>query len=187
MPAAKQAVYIEFDDAKIYALTADSASEPTYAAGIDIKNVVDMNAELVGRSATLEGDGGVDAIHTKFTHMTGTISFRSVPLDVYAIVTGGTVTQTGTTPNQTTEFSVSDGALAGYFKLAGRAAYVEGVDGVAEGMMTEVLKCKVNGNVRVISLTNEWASFDLPFAAVRTRANGKMMRTVLQETQAALS
>lgn len=187
MPAAKQAIYIEFDQAMIYGLTADVTTDPTYSAGIDIPNAVEMTADLIGKSSLLEGDASVDAIFTKFTHMTGTIKFRSVPLDVLALVTGGTTTSSGTTPAQTTEFVVSENALAKYFKLAGRAANVEGIDGIATGMKVEIFKCKANGNVRIVSLNAEWASFDLPFAAVRSRANRKIMRKVIEETQTAVS
>lgn len=187
MPAAKQAVYIEFDDAMIYELQADTSSAPTYATGIDIPNVVELTGELVGRQSLLEGDATVDAHFAKFTHLTGTLRFRSVPLDVYAIITGGTVAQSGTTPDQITEFTISENSMPKSFKIAGRAAYVEGIDGVASGMRIEIYKCKANGNVRVVSLTQEWASFDVPFLAVRARSSKKIMKKVLEETQTALT
>ncbi len=186
MPAAKQAVSIELDDAKIALLTADTTTAPTYSASVDVPNAVELNFQLQMKTATLEGDAVVDAVYSKVTHATGTIRFRAVALDLDANVLGGTVTQTGTTPNQVTTLDILGSSMAAYFKVEGRAAWVEGIDGVAAGDRLTVWKAKVTTGPTT-TRSGDFVITEYGFTAVRARSNNKLVSKILEETKTALT
>lgn len=186
MPAATRAASIDIDDAKIALLTADLSSAPTYAASVDVPNVVELNFQFQMKTALLEGDSVVDAVYSKITHATGTISFRAAALDLDANLLGGTMTQTGTTPNQITTLDILGSSLAQYFKVEGRATHVEGIDGVATGDRVTVWKAKVTTGPTT-TRSGDFVITEYGFTAVRARSNNKLVSKVLEETKTALT
>lgn len=187
MPAAKQVIAIEIDDCKISELTADTGASPTYATAIDVPNIVSMQVQPQLRSATLEGDAVVDSVYSKVTHATGSIQFRSVPMDVLGVMLGASVTQSGTTPNQTTVLAIGENAKGKFFKLQGRAVNVEGIDATAAaGLKAVVYKAKLTGTPQ-ITFNEGFADLTAEYTAVRTRSDRKLFDITVEETQTVIS
>lgn len=185
MPIAKQLVAIEIDDAKISELTADTGGAPTYAAAVDVPNVVEVSVQPQLKTATLDGDAQVTAVFSKVTHLTGSMKFKSVPMDVLTTLYGGTLTTTGTTPNQTQVLALGANAFPKYFKLQGRSAQVEGLDAAAAGLRLSVYKCKLTGNP-TFSMSGDYINLQADFTAVRTNSDQKLVDWTVEETKTAL-
>lgn len=186
MPSANQMVAIEIDDATIAKLTADTTGSPTYATTINVPNIVELTVEAVLKTATLEGDSAVTAVFSKVTHATGTIRFRSVPLDVLEVLIGATLTASGVTPNMQQLLAIAANSKPNYFKLQGRSTQTEGLDAVATGLRTVVYKAKLTGNPR-INFNGDYVMIESNFTAVRTNSDGKLIDVIGEETQTVLA
>lgn len=186
MPMAKQLTAIEIDDCKISELTADAGGAPTYATAIKVPNTVDLTVTPQLKTATNEGDAMVTGVYSKVTHVTGTVKFNSVPLDILTTLTGGTLTASGTTPNQTQILAIGAGSLPKCFKIQGRAVGVEGIDAAAAGLRVTVYKARLTGNPN-ISLNGNYVTFDCAFTAVRTMSDAKLLDITGEETKTVLA
>jgi hypothetical protein len=187
MPAAKQALLIDIDDCKIYPLSTDSSgSAPTYGAAIDIPNIVELTYNDETQSALAKGDAAVKGASLKTTHGKGKAKMTGLPLDVLQAMLGGTVTTAGTTPNQTATWSVSGGAFASYFKLAGRAAVAEGIDATASGAQIIIYKAKLASAPSITFGGSDYATLEFDFVAVQPNGTAGIRDIIIQETKAAL-
>lgn len=186
MAGAKQVIAIEIDDCKIAKMTADVSSAPTYDTAIDVPKIGELTAEIQLKTATLEGDAEVSHVYSKATHVTGSIRFRSLPLDAFQVMTGASLTASGTTPNQIQTLSLGNGAKGSYFKIVGRSAEAEGLDATATGLKVTIWKAKLTGAVRY-SLTGEYVNMESSYTAVRTNSDKKLMDIVTEETQTTIS
>lgn len=95
----------------------------------------------------LRGDDQVVAIHGQGPLIDWDLEAGGISLEAWQVLTGGTVTDGGTTPDQTKEFRKKTTDARPYFKVMGRS--VNDVDG---DTLVEVMKCKVTD-----ALEGEWA------------------------------
>lgn len=111
----------DLNDVKVYPLTADPAGgSPTYGTGVDIPGILRLNISPDVAEQKLLGDGKVLATDTKITSMAVDFEHSKVSLDAAKIMIGGTVTDTGTTPNQKTTFAHKGADVGQEFKLEGK-------------------------------------------------------------------
>lgn len=95
----------------------------------------------------LRGDDQVVAIHGQGPTVDWDLEAGGITLEAWQVLTGGTVTDSGSTPAQTKEFLKKTTDARPYFKVVGRS--VNDVDG---DTYVEVFKCKVTD-----TLEGEWA------------------------------
>lgn len=95
----------------------------------------------------LRGDDQVVAIHGQGPLIDWDLEAGGITLEAWQVLTGGTVTDAGSTPTQTKEFRKKTTDARPYFKVMGRS--VNDVDG---DTLVEVMKCKVTD-----SIEGEWA------------------------------
>lgn len=170
------------NDMMISELTADTAATLTYDTGIDIPGVTKLSLnpsyvekELRGDEALLDTYQRLDAIEFSFEHV-------KVSLDVLEVITGGTLTAAGTTPNQTQTLTIKNTNTAKYFKLQGEIAYSDFPSGDAQLIL---YKCK--GQFKIEFQTEEYAVISCSGKAIGTTKDGKIFDLVLRETTAPLS
>lgn len=121
MPIQRFTQVYGIQDAKIAPLTSDPASgSPTYGALIDVPGIKSMEISGDVEVKTLRGDNTKLASNSALTNVQVSVTHAKVSLDVLKAILGGTVTDSGTTPAQSTRWDLG-GADATFpaFKLEG--------------------------------------------------------------------
>ncbi|AEG14699.1 phage major tail protein, phi13 family [Desulfofundulus kuznetsovii DSM 6115] len=133
---------LELEDVKVFKMTADTDTAPTYDTAVDIPGITKIGIAPKVENKKLQGDSKLLDIYSKVTEVELDIEFAELSLDAMKVLVGGEVTTSGTTPNQVTTYSLKpDTATAPYFKLEGRWLYAG--DGIGDAVV-RFYKCKVS-------------------------------------------
>jgi len=115
---------MELADAKIAQMTADSGSSPTYSSSVDVQGVVKIGISPKVENKKLYGDNKLLDIWSKTTEVEVDVECAVLSLDAMKIIQGGSVTASGTSPNQKQTYSLKgNDAAPGYFKIEGQWLY----------------------------------------------------------------
>lgn len=125
-------------DVRIYPLNAAG----TRGTGVDLPVAKTFSFKETASSAELKGDDIVQGIHTFDPMIDWELEAGGISLEAYAVLTGGTVTATGTTPAQIKKFSKLTTDQRPYFDVEGQAISDSGGD-----MHCVVYHCKVSGDL----------------------------------------
>ncbi|WP_069743035.1 phage tail protein [Streptomyces sp. EN23] len=108
-------------DAKIAPLTSDPASgSPTYGDLIDVPGIKTYEISGDIEVKKLRGDNQQLATNAAISNVQVSVTHAKMSLDVLAAIVGGTVTDSGTTPAQTTSWGLTGAnATLPPFKLEG--------------------------------------------------------------------
>lgn len=128
------------DDAKISRLTADTASALTYANAKDVPGITKIGIKPVYLNKELKGDAKILDTYSKCEKITVSVSHAQISLDVLEVLTGGTNTDSGTTPNEKRTFTLKGAHLPNFFKLEGQIKYMGGPDAGGSGDSHHILK-----------------------------------------------
>lgn len=142
MPLTTETKILALKDVKISPQISDpSGGSATYGAGVDIPGVLELQFTPKFKSSELRGDGRLLDIWSQIESAEFSFQHGKVSLNALAILMGGNVTLSGSTPNQVQRYRATGADAAQYFKLEGQAVYTDVGD-------THVVlyKCKVNGD-----------------------------------------
>lgn len=118
------------NDAAVYKLTADvSGSPPTYAAKVDAPGIKALEATLETTTKQLRGDNAFLAADAILSQVTGKLTYAKQALDLWAVLTTATVTDTGSSPNTVATFVVSQTTLPANFKIEAQSKQVDYIGG----------------------------------------------------------
>lgn len=145
MALAKKTFTLGLDDCKIYPILSDTASEYTVGTGIDVPTVQSINIEFEVDEKELFGDEQVRDMYSKAKKVQWSIECGELDLDVQAALMGGTVTASGSSPNQQQRYGYTLGALNNYVQIAGKISYTDELNDVGD-LHIHILKAKVNKN-----------------------------------------
>lgn len=119
-------------DAKIAKLTADpTGGTATYATAIDLPGIKSVGLGFEINNVSLRGDNRELDSDSTLVAVTVTFSHAKMSYDALPVLIGGTVTDTGTTPNQVARFRRLGADVFSYFKF--EAATPTGGGDVATG------------------------------------------------------
>jgi hypothetical protein len=110
-------------DVKIFPLTGEVAGP-----GIDFPNARTLSYSETEDFEELRGDDGLQAIHGNGATMDWDLEGGGLPLEAVRALYGGTITETGTTPNQVKTYSKADTDARPYVKIIGQAYSDSGGD-----------------------------------------------------------
>lgn len=120
MPITDIGVLYGLNDAKISALLTDAGAAPTYATALDVPGVTNLTMAAIYNPKELPGDGGIVAVGGGILGYDVECTFAMLPLKLLAVLQGGTVAETGTTPNQKTTYAITGlSTPPGYWKIEG--------------------------------------------------------------------
>jgi len=176
------------DKCKIYPLTADPAGgTATYGAGIACTGIQSLAVDPDTLYKELFGDNAIIAAAGKARKFTFKLGMAKVSLDVMAQLYGGTVTDAGSTPAQSTTYSVKNTDAGKYFKLECQILGVE-IPASSGGGDLHVVgwKCKVM-SAAIAGKAEDFAPLTFDVAALARSADGKMFDLVENETLVALA
>ena len=175
LPTASKILLLQ--DCKISKMTADSDTGPTYETALDIPGIQTLELTPEMETKVLDGDDSILDIFSRVRLINFTWNAGKIPLDVLGILLGGSVSQSGTTPNQKAVYSLGSEHPA-WFRLEGQAVYAE--DGLGD-VHVVLYKCKCTGGA-AFSLGNEFAVLKASGQAIRTASDGKLLEVVFNET-----
>lgn len=173
-------------DCKVYPMLTDpeAGGSPTYDTGLDIPGGAELSYELDMQEAEAYGDDRVHAIHSRIKSGSGTLTVNRHAFEAYAAILGGTFAESGSTPNQLQEWTLSGDGAPPYFKLACQS-YLDDTMGDADAV-TEFYKCRVTGFSRNRP-GEDWTTAEITFRFIRTLSDDKLFKDSFRETAAALS
>ena len=183
MTLSKQTVVLGIDDAKIFQLTADDASSLTYDSAIDVPGIQQIMLSPSFTEKGLKGDEKIMDYYIKLDLIQWAFHSAKISLDVLAILEGGTITSTGSTPNQVHTYNVKDTSTPQYFKLEAKASYSAGEVG---DFHLKLYKCKAN-NVDIEYSTQSYAIVSASGLAIPTIHDGNIKDYIINETAASIS
>lgn len=130
-------------DAKVAVITADpEGGSPTYASSVDIPGITKVNIKIALSKKVLRGDNKVLATQVIITGVTADVEFAKNSLDLLAAMLSGTVTTSGTTPNEVANWALTDTSTAQPFRLQAVNAAADPVNG--NGFF-ELCRCILTG------------------------------------------
>lgn len=183
MPLPTTVKLMELADAKIAKLTADSATEPTYDTLVDLPGVVKIGVAPKAETKKLYGDSKLLDIYQKTTEVELDVECAELSLEALQVLLGGTVTQGGTTPNQTVTYSLTAAdSTPPYFKLEGQWLYAD----EALGDVHIVLyKCKVSDppSTEINDASGNFGTMKFKAIAIPAASNGKWFDIIGNETK----
>lgn len=188
MPIQTYTKVLELKDAKVFPLTADPAGgTPTYGAAVDIPGILKLDVSPNMVTKELHGDNVLLDIYSKAESVDIGMENAVVPLDVLALLTGGTVTASGVTPNQKQTYDLANGDKPGYVKIEGQALYVDAGLGDVHVIFH---KCKTTDAPKwaLEGKNGDFAKVSAKLKAIPLLATGnKLLSVVINETATAIS
>lgn len=174
-------------DAKIWPLTADSASAYTPGTGVDVPGIQSISMQPEFLAKELVGDDEILDEYSKLRKITGSVKHAQISLPLLAILTGGANATSGTTPNEKMTFTWSGDDLPGYFKMEGQSTYLGGDDAGGTGDAHFIFyKCKMS-NLQVEPQSEDYAMVSFDFVAIPSSYSGKVLEIEENETAVAVT
>ena len=177
---------MELENVRVYEMTADSGVGPTYATGIAVPGTVKLGIKPVMGSAELEGDGSLLDVFAKMKAAEVELEIAYMNMALAAIISGVTVSNTGTTPNQVASYEVDRDSRPKWFKIEGRWMY----PGLGLGSVNFTLhkvKATDPGAIEVNDANGEFGGTKIAGKAIPCESTGKIYKIEAHETATALT
>ena len=190
MPLSHETVMFDVHDCKVYSLSTDTAgASPTYGAAKDVPGIAEVGVDPNIVTAELKGDARVIATKGRTDRLSFSCTYGKLAGDVMQVIFGHTVTDTGTTPNQTATFRLKSPASLPYFKIEFK---IDDVDEGIGNLVVKLYKCKVTGGTILGTSSDNFGqpSFDADAIAINGTIGsdvGVIGDWVLYETAGSLS
>ena len=176
--------FLGVNDCKVYKITADTSTTYTVEEGVDIPiKSVSYTPEIESKS--LYQDEKTYDRHSSNDEMTIQLTSGSLSQEALKVLMGGTVSPSGSTPNQVSTYGYNGGVLDNYVQIAFQIKYVSG----AGDMHFKFMKAKVE-NIDVQGNAKEYGEVSITLKGIPTTyefTSGQMMQIVINETATALA
>lgn len=140
MPVTHSTKVFAVTDAKLYPLTTDVAgAAPTYGAAIDVPGIKSVAITGSVESKELRGDNTLLDSDSVITGVAVAIEYAKLSLDVKAALMGGTVADSGVTPNQTATWDLLPTSKPKPFKLEAISASADPIGGAVKFALAKVV------------------------------------------------
>jgi hypothetical protein len=173
------------DDLKISKLLSDpDGGTTTYNAPLDVPGIQSINFEPDFLEKELMGDAQVLDTYTKLRYITGQVKHGRISLEVLALLTGGTLSSSGSSPNTQKKLVLNQANLPGYFKMEGVVEYLGGDDNDGD-YHTVFLKTKIS-KFSIEHQGEDYATVSFDWKAIPRRSDGNLLELVENETAVAI-
>lgn len=187
MPLKRNSKVYAITDCKISKLTADpEGGTATYATAVDVPGIKSMEISGEINSSELRGDNSLLDQTSTIGSVSVSVEHAKVSLDVLNILLGGTVTDTGTTPNQASTFSVNNTSIPQYFKIEGKTPS-NGSDFVGGDVHFVLHKCIVSSFPDLGFAEEDYRTVSFEAIALPRLADGRQLDAVFNETAVAIA
>lgn len=170
-------------DAKIFPLTSDTTSALTYGAAIDVPGIQSVKLTPNYEDKELKGDDAVLEADTKLLSIDFSFQHAKLSFDALAVLEGGTVADSGVSPNQKSTYSQTTASKPQYFKFEAQVRYVD----IAAGDVHLVLYKAKAGKVDIEVKGDDYVIASVSGKAIGTIKDGKVKDIVINETEVAIA
>jgi hypothetical protein len=180
VPLTPVTALLSVTDCKIYPLTADpSGGTATYDSAIDLPDMTGV--KLAGKTDVKErrGDGTVRDRRAILKDLTLTLDNTILSGTVLAALEGGTLTQSGTTPNMQWKYVYGAAAIAPYVKLAAQCTDTDYPGG---DFTLTIYKAKLNNKVELGMSDDDFVKYSYELGAVARSSDNAYYEVVGHET-----
>jgi hypothetical protein len=186
MPLSHVSKIFAVSDCKIAKLTADPAGgSATYATAIDVPGIKEMTLSGSVESKELRGDNVQLDVTTVPGGLTVAVSHAKLSLDVLAVLLGGTVTDSGTTPAMKAAYVEALGNTMNYFRVEGLTPS-NGADSIGGDLHFTLHKCILSSYPDLGFAEEDYRIVSFEASAVYLNATGNKRMTIdINETAVA--
>lgn len=157
------------------------SSSDVPGALVDLPGIRSMQVTLTTESAELRGDNKVISIVDQGNGLEWSMEAGGLSIAAAKIIVGGTVADSGVTPNQTRKWSIKDTDVRPYFFAVGQM-----VDDAGAGDVHAVLyKCKATESFELTGQDGEFATPTFGGLGIGRTSDGVLVDLVQHETKAA--
>lgn len=174
------------EDAKIAKLTADpTGGSATYATSIDVPGIKEIGFTPEVSTVELRGDNKRLDQDSKLVGGALSVAHAKLSFDALAVLVGGTVADSGTTPNQKVTYTFIGTDSPSYFKLEGKTP-TNGEDVVGGDLHMTFYKCKLT-SIELGFAEEDYRTVSFEASCVFQLASDKLFDIVLNETVAVIT
>ena len=178
---------MELADVKVAKLLTDVSSAPTYDSLVNLSGALKLTISPKSEMKKLYGDSELKDVYSRVTEIEIDGECTVLSLDALKIMLGGTVTASGTTPNQKQTFALTSAtATLPFFKIEGKWTYAG--EGLGDAHVV-LYKCKVSDApaVEINDASGAFGTIKFKAIALPATANGAWYDLVLNETAASIA
>jgi hypothetical protein len=185
MPNSRITKIFAMKDAKVYKMLTDPAGAPTtYATGLDVPGMKSVAITRTYSSKTLRGDNQLLDTESILETIELQIAYAKFSFDVENTIFGGTITESGTTPNMKTVIKLLPTDPINFWKLEAQCV---SADPVAGDFHLIAYKCKASGTVALGMAEEDYQLFGLNAQAAPTLGTPlSWVDEILNETAVAI-
>lgn len=187
MPITHETKLYAVSDAKIAKLLTDpTGGAATYGSLIDLPGIKEVGLGFVLNAKELRGDNKQLDADTTLVGVTLTFSNAKISLDALAVMLGGTVTDSGVTPNQKAQLRRLGSDVLSYFKFEAKTP-TGGIDVATGDAHLVVYKAKVQSGFDLGFAEEDYRIFSGEARGVVRLADDFLYDLVENETAAAIT
>jgi hypothetical protein len=160
-------------DLKVAPVTGD-----TPGTLVDVPGIRSLEVTVSNDATELRGDNSVLAIIDQGNGLEWSMEAGGLDLDALAVILGGEVVTTGTTPASVDTFHLNSDDQRPYFAIVG----VQPDDGAGEDLHIVVWKAKATGNFAITAADQEFLTPTIEGRGVGRSDNQRMLSLVHHET-----
>lgn len=173
MPIDHNTRWYAVDDAKIAKLTADpTGGSPTYATALDVPGIKSVGISGDVNSTELRGDGQRLDQSSKLTGLSLTFEFAKASFDIFSMLAGGTVADTGAPGAEIATWELGGSDTMSYFLFE---AQTKGVDTIGGDGKFRLWKCIITSFPELGFADEDYQTFSVEAAAMRLNSTGKTL------------
>lgn len=185
MPLQHYSRFLSVDDARIYQLLTEPGAgvgAATYGTGIDAPGIRKISWKPGFDSKELRGDNTVLDTDVIPGSGEGELEYAKTHLDLLAILFGGTVADSGSTPNQVATFSYTGGQLPRYWKVEAQCKTADLAD-----VHVVIFKCKITDGPQGDMMDSDYGIQNLKFKFVQPRSTDPSYKINFNESLVAIT
>lgn len=190
MPISHFSKVFAVQDAKVAKMLTDvSGGSATYATSVDVPGIKTVTISGSIESKTLRGDNALLDRDAVISEVSASVEHAKLSLDVLAVMLGGSVVDSGTTPNMVGTYSIVGGSTApskpAYFRLEAVSVSADTVGGNVKFALPKAILDSMP-DMGLAEEDYQTSSFDVQTMPLLATGN-KWLDIVFSETAAVLT
>lgn len=183
MPVTRETVTYDVHDFKVYPLLTDPGTgpspTPTYGPAIDVPGIAEVSMDPNLLTQELKGDARIIAKKGRTDKITGSATYGKLSLNVLAAVLSGTVTDSGSTPNQKAKYSLKGANSLPYFKCE---FVINDVEPGLGNVLVRQHKCQLTGGTLLGQSSDEFGQPSFEWEAIPLDSTDDLLDIEFNET-----
>lgn len=140
---------------------ADTGGTVLSSTSVDVPVMQHLNFTEAEEFTELRGDDRLITTRGKGSQVNGDIESGGLPIQVWAVITGGSVVSTGTTPNRIIELQKRATTQRPFFRVDGKIISDSGGD-----ILVRIYRCRANGDIQANFQDGDFQTSQIAFVGM---------------------